>query len=82
MEGVTLVHDVHAWTITSGYDALMCHVLVDPSFTKEQVSSLTSRMQGLLHDKYHIGHVTIQVEQSLDGCTENHLAAHLLGAVR
>ena len=25
-----LVHDVHAWTITKGYDALTLHVLIDP----------------------------------------------------
>lgn len=27
--GVTIIHDVHAWTITSGYDAMTAHVLID-----------------------------------------------------
>ena len=31
VEGVTLVHDVHAWTITSGYDAFTAHVFVSPT---------------------------------------------------
>ena len=28
MEGVTLVHDVHVWTITSGNEAFTAHVLL------------------------------------------------------
>ena len=28
--GVTLIHDVHAWTVTSGYDVFTAHVLIDP----------------------------------------------------
>ena len=31
-EGVTLVRDVHAWTITTGYNALAAHVLIDPGY--------------------------------------------------
>lgn len=30
MEGVTLVHDVHVWTIASGNEALTGHALPDP----------------------------------------------------
>ena len=32
LPGVTLVHDVHAWTITSGSEAFTAHVLIDPSY--------------------------------------------------
>ena len=32
LEGVTLVHDVHVWTLTSGYDAMTAHVLIDPDY--------------------------------------------------
>ena len=28
--GVTVIHDVHAWTVTSGYVSLTAHVLADP----------------------------------------------------
>ena len=34
-EGVTLVHHVHAWTITTGYNALDAHVLVEPDYGGE-----------------------------------------------
>lgn len=77
MEGVTLIHDVHVWTITSGNEAFTAHVLVDPS-NQGDVDQLIKRMQDMLHGEYGIGHVTVQVEQSLDGCTENHHLGHLL----
>ena len=32
VEGVTVVHDVHVWTISSNYYALTAHVLIDPSY--------------------------------------------------
>ncbi len=35
VEGVTLVHDVHAWTITSGYESFTAHVLIDPDYPGE-----------------------------------------------
>ena len=31
IEGVTLVHDVHAWTITTGYNAMAAHILIIPN---------------------------------------------------
>ena len=29
-EGVTIIHDVHVWTITSGSEAFTAHILLDP----------------------------------------------------
>ena len=42
--GVTLVHDIHAWTITSGYESLTAHVLVDPDYPGE-LETLRRRLQ-------------------------------------
>ena len=42
VEGVTLVHDVHAWTITSGYDAFTAHVFVSPTQAGRQEEILQS----------------------------------------
>ena len=81
MEGVTLIHDVHVWTITSGNEAFTAHVLVDPAYQGD-VNQLTKRMLNLVHDKYGIGHATIQLERSLDGCTEDHHVDHLLAFAR
>lgn len=76
MDGVTLIHDVHIWTITPGNEAFTAHVLIDPSYDGDG-EALLKRMQDVAHEDYAIGHVTIQMERSLDGCTENHHVGHL-----
>ena len=81
MEGVTLIHDVHVWTITSGNEAFTAHVLMDPSYQGD-IDELTVIMQDLLHNEYGINHVTLQLEKSLEGCTEDHHVGHLLALSR
>ncbi|MCE2404258.1 MAG: cation diffusion facilitator family transporter [Dehalococcoidia bacterium] len=81
MEGVTLIHDVHVWTITSGNEAFTAHVLLDPAY-QGNLDGLIKGMQDLLHNEYGIGHATIQVERSVEGCTENHHVGHLLAYAR
>ena len=81
MEGVTLIHDVHVWTITSGNEAFTAHILLDPAYSGD-IDQLGLMMKGLLHNEYGIGHVTIQLEKSLEGCTEDHHVGHLLALSR
>ncbi len=77
VEGVTLVHDIHAWTITSGYESLTAHVLVDPDYPGE-LETLRRRLQQIAYHDFGIAHITMQMEQSLEGCTERHHFDHLL----
>ena len=76
MDGVTLIHDVHIWTVTPGNEAFTAHALIDPSYGGDG-EALLKRMHAFAHEEYGIGHVTIQMERSLDGCTENHHVGHL-----
>ena len=76
VEGVTLVHDVHAWTITSGYDALTAHVLVDPDYQGD-FAPLLRRLRRIAYQEFGIRHITMQMEQSVADCTENHHVGHL-----
>ena len=41
VEGVKMVHDIHAWTITSGYESFTAHVLVDPGLSGRAGTSAT-----------------------------------------
>ena len=77
VEGVTIIHDVHVWTITSGSEAFTAHVLVDPSFSGDQVNLLLEQIQHITHDLYGIEHVTVQVEQTVANCKEAHHVGHL-----
>ncbi len=82
LEHVTLVHDVHVWTIASGYESMTAHVLVDPDISKEQTDALLRRIREIAGEEHQIHHLTIQIEQTVSGCTEDHLVSFLLARAR
>jgi cobalt-zinc-cadmium efflux system protein len=57
--GVEGVHDLHIWTVTSGFVALTCHAEVNQSCDIQKVLAELCQM---LHERYGIRHVTIQPE--------------------
>lgn len=61
--GVLDVHDVHAWTITSGIPALTAHVVVD-SATLDACGpeSMLDQLQECAHECFDIDHTTFQLE--------------------
>lgn len=57
--GVRQVHDLHVWTITSGFPALAAHVLVD----RDTDCHATRReLEAMLHDRFGLDHTTLQVD--------------------
>lgn len=57
--GVTALHDLHVWTITSGLNALSCHLVVArPADTRPALREA----RRLLAEDFKIDHTTIQVE--------------------
>ena len=75
-EGVTLVHDVHAWTITTGYNALAAHILMDPGYQGDSQALLQS-LRKIIQQEFGIHHVTLQMEYSANECSEDHHVDHL-----
>jgi cobalt-zinc-cadmium efflux system protein len=59
IDHVVSVHDIHAWTITSGYDALSAHVSVHEDCTREDAAGLLDQLRALAAERYGIAHVTI-----------------------
>jgi len=59
VSGVEGVHDLHIWTVTSGFVALTCHAELNQSCDIQQV---LVELCGMLHERYGIRHVTIQPE--------------------
>jgi cobalt-zinc-cadmium efflux system protein len=57
--GVREVHDLHLWTITSGFPALSAHVIVEPGVDCHAVRRELAR---LLASDYRVLHSTLQVE--------------------
>ena len=59
-EGVRSVHDLHIWTVTSGFGALAAHVVVAPECDRDLVRR---RIELLLHERFGIDHTTLQMEE-------------------
>ena len=76
--GVTVIHDVHAWTVTSGYVSLTAHVLADPDHAGD-LDDMLRELRRIANEGHGIAHSTIQLETSVRGCTsEDHHVDHLL----
>ncbi|WP_431203241.1 cation diffusion facilitator family transporter [Bradyrhizobium betae] len=57
--GTVAVHDLHVWTVTSGFDAMSCHLVVaDMSAGREALREARNLMKA----EYGIEHTTIQIE--------------------
>jgi cobalt-zinc-cadmium efflux system protein len=62
--GVVEAHDLHVWTVTSGFPALSAHVLVEPG---ADCHGLRRRLERLLAERFGLEHTTLQVEHAEDG---------------
>jgi len=59
-EGVRSVHDLHIWTVSSGFGALAAHVVVTADCDRDLVRR---RIELLLRERFGIGHTTLQMEE-------------------
>ncbi len=69
LPGVSAVHDLHVWPLSTTETALTAHLVRDGGGDDEFLRSVCSE----LHARFHIGHSTLQVEvDSLEACEELH----------
>ncbi|MDJ0764722.1 MAG: cation diffusion facilitator family transporter [Myxococcota bacterium] len=73
--GVAAVTDLHAWSLTSGFNALSAHVVADPTIDAAGREEIARCLNDMLRNRYAIHHSTIQVEKSCtmtgkNGCSE------------
>jgi cobalt-zinc-cadmium efflux system protein len=57
--GVVEAHDLHVWTVTSGFPALSAHVLVEPGADCHRIRLELERM---LRERFSLDHTTLQVD--------------------
>ncbi|WP_455360215.1 cation diffusion facilitator family transporter [Streptomyces sp. SYSU K21746] len=63
LPGVADVHDLHAWTITSGMPVLSAHVVVSQdALDSIGHEKILHELQGCLGDHFDVGHCTFQLE--------------------
>jgi cobalt-zinc-cadmium efflux system protein len=59
--GVVGVHDLHVWTITSGFPSLSAHVVVEPGADCHEIRA---ELESLLRERFELEHTTLQVEHA------------------
>jgi cobalt-zinc-cadmium efflux system protein len=59
VDGVSSVHDLHVWRITSGFDALSAHVLVGQG---EDCHARRRDVERMISERFGITHTTLQVD--------------------
>jgi cobalt-zinc-cadmium efflux system protein len=63
LNGVRDVHELHAWTITSGLPVLSAHVVVDPEvFDDGRCFTMLDGLQDCLRGHFDVEHSTFQIE--------------------
>ena len=62
-EGVRSVHDLHVWTVTSGFGAIAAHVVVAQGSDRDLIRR---RLELTLGERYGIEHTTLQMEEEAD----------------
>jgi len=59
--GVVSVHDLHIWTITSGFAALSAHVVVG---TDEDCHARRREVEEMLGSRFELEHTTLQMDHA------------------
>ena len=64
LPGVTAVHDLHIWPMSTTETALTAHLVVPGGTTGD---AFVVDVAKTLHDRFGIGHTTVQVERGEAG---------------
>ncbi len=63
VDGVRSVHDLHVWTVTSGFGALAAHVVAAEGCDRDLIRR---RLEVLLGERFGIDHTTLQMEEEAE----------------
>ena len=69
-DGVLDVHDLHAWTITSGLPVLSAHVVVDERVLERGNGLVLGRLGECLRGHFDVEHSTLQLEPAGHAASE------------
>jgi cobalt-zinc-cadmium efflux system protein len=70
VEGVLDVHDLHIWSLGSRTRALSCHVQIQ-DIPPSASDAVLQRVNGMLAERFHVYHTTVQFEHASCAISEN-----------
>lgn len=62
IKDIANIHHVHVWGLSEKEFHFECHADLETDLSVSETSSLKEQMAIILHDKYQIGHLTVQFE--------------------
>ena len=65
LPGVAKVHDLHIWPMSTTEPVLTAHLVIPDGHPGD---GFLAAARGMLHDRFGIGHATLQVETGRDAC--------------
>ena len=68
------VHDLHIWTVTSGFPALSAHVLVKPG---ADCHAIRRRLEGMLVESFGVDHTTLHVDHAQGSSTPVEISSQI-----
>lgn len=68
--GVVEVHDLHVWTLTSGFDVMTCHLLMSDLAQNHDAVRAARR---IMKDEFGVDHTTIQIDDATSRAEEAEL---------
>ena len=63
VDGVREVHELHVWTVTTGFTALSAHVVIAAGRDRDRARR---ELEYLLRERYRIVHTTLQMEEDAE----------------
>ena len=82
IEGVTLIHDVHVWTIAPGYESFTAHIIIEQSVGEDGAREILDKAHDIVRDRFSVDHITIQIDKPPVSCVEEDHLDHLQGRSR
>lgn len=71
LDNVSSVHHLHIWELDEHHRALEAHVVIG-ELPPDARATLRKEIKDLLHDKFHIGHSTLEFETEAHACATTH----------
>ena len=67
---IEAIHDCHLWTLDGEFNIATIHIIAnEPNFTWEKAKMLKQQIRKVLYDQFHLEHITLELESSLEDCT-------------
>jgi len=66
------IHDCHIWTLDGEYHIATIHITIkEKAFSWQKSKEVKEKIKKLLHDNFHLEHVTLELESILEDCDYN-----------